>query len=319
MSVELFLNTDYFGELFPDSVMAARRFSALVQGLKKAIAYGAEDYLVSTENAAETPLAFDYTIRDWIGEKRNIDNAELVERELQRYFARRLDKTPFFEEHRYSGAEDFLSNEVTIEVNDTSETNSTATLAFLHSGILLSPALSVFTQPFIDCVVTNLDESGYPATIRCISDEVMAVEHARHIQRLGGFEVTYSADIWAHRIQLFPNIEFCARVENQLKALDQWHVVLERLFELESYSLNWRCGAFDFRQIPSKATGEGEQVRSNTKAKQERTFRCPDGQKRLFLWHLRATPGAIRIYFYPQEEEQRIIVGHIGAKPYYPA
>jgi len=44
----------------------------------------------------------------------------------------------------------------------------------------------------------------------------------------------------------------------------------------------------------------------------ERTFRCPDGQKRLFSWHLRLTPHAWRIHFYPDEQTKTLIIGYIG-------
>ncbi|MCI0528399.1 MAG: hypothetical protein L0Y56_13245, partial [Nitrospira sp.] len=43
----------------------------------------------------------------------------------------------------------------------------------------------------------------------------------------------------------------------------------------------------------------------------ERTFRSPDGEERIFSWHVRLTPGSWRIYFFP-EEAGKMIVGYIG-------
>lgn len=47
---------------------------------------------------------------------------------------------------------------------------------------------------------------------------------------------------------------------------------------------------------------------------EEHTFRCPGGEYRLFSWHARLTPGAWRIYFYPEETTRQVIIGHIGHK-----
>ncbi|MFT4924774.1 MAG: hypothetical protein ACI8WB_000858 [Phenylobacterium sp.] len=321
MATELFLNTAYVDELFVDSTMAAQGFSEAVFGLKKAISYGAANYLVSAADADNTLLAFDYTIRDWISDRRTKGETSLVDRDLQRYFARKLDSVPFCDEDLYANDNDFLTSEVEIRADGSVQANVSATLAFLRSGILLSPGLFVFNQPYVDAFVSALDESIKPVKVRCICSELTAVEHATHIQQLAGLEVACANDIWQNRTQLFPHLQFCSRVEKQLDSLHQWNVVLQRLFELEIYARHWRSGAFDEGGIPSKVTGEGEQVRANHRAKKERTFTCPDNQQRLFLWHSRATPGAIRIYFYPLEESQNkgVIIGHIGAKPYYPA
>ncbi|NRA92766.1 MAG: hypothetical protein HRU26_08795 [Psychroserpens sp.] len=318
MAIALFFNTSYFDDFFPDSTTAARRFSEVVLGLKTAISYGAENYLVSAVGATTTLLAHDYTVRNWISDRRTIDNSPVVDKDLQRYFASKLSRAPFFEEKQYKNNDNFLESEVELCVGGETAINIDATHALVHSGILLSPGLSVFTVANVDCSVIHIEDESYQSKVRCIGNERMAVEHSSYIQQHAGLKISCSYDIWINRAQFFPNLELCSRVEQQLNALDKWNVILERLFELEAYSFKWKSGAFDPDLIPSKTTGEGQQVRNNTKAKEARTFSCPDNQDRLFLWHQRATPGAIRIYFYPVEDEQRIIVGHIGAKLYYP-
>lgn len=84
--------------------------------------------------------------------------------------------------------------------------------------------------------------------------------------------------------------------------------VKKRLFELQKYSESWTEGNFDAKKL-SKATPESEATLR--KYSQEHTFNCPDGKSRIFSWHVRLTPLAWRIYFYP-ENHRKIIVGYIG-------
>ena len=84
------------------------------------------------------------------------------------------------------------------------------------------------------------------------------------------------------------------------------------MFELEDYSKKWIRGYFDSEALPSKATPESTS-RLN-KFTEKLTFACPDNTNRLFSWHLRFTPGAGRIYFFPVDNLKKIIIGYIGYK-----
>ena len=87
--------------------------------------------------------------------------------------------------------------------------------------------------------------------------------------------------------------------------------VVKRLFALEHYCQNWLPDtAFDKNQLPN-ATPES-QTRLQ-KYETEFTFLCPDGKERLFSWHMKLTPDAWRIHFYP-EKLGEIIIGYIGEK-----
>lgn len=320
LPVALFFNSNYFDVIFDNHFEAAKAFSKMVLGLKSAIQHGAHSYLVSAVGAPETLIAFDYTVRLWISDRRIHNNNYVIDRELQRYFASKLDKAPYSEEEFYIKDENFLANEVELTYEDRTSGNRSATLAFLSAGILVSPKLSVFSSAFLKCNVSNIDEETYESSLRCLVDNETCNEHSHHLRKIAGISIANSSDIWNFKTQFFPNLDFCERVKQQLQCMSQWNVVLARLFELEEYSKGWIDGAFDHQKIPSKASPEGEQVRSNQRAIKDRTFLCPDGESRTFFWHLRATPGALRIFFFPIEEgdEKRILIGHIGNKPYYP-
>ncbi|NAW64638.1 hypothetical protein [Photobacterium halotolerans] len=316
MSTAIFFNSQYFGRKYEDRLSAALSFSSLVQGLRLAVKSGAKDILASSTNALDVEIANNYTVRDWINDRGELDEGERIDRDEQRYFARRIDKTPFFEEAEFVKCDEYLECEVEICIDDKYVKNDAVTLALINSGILLSPPLAVFNSPFIKCKAIEI-EGEYDDMIRCIFDKDSIIEHLEHIQAKAGILIEQSKDLWLYREQLFPSIEFCARVEGQLQAINHFGVIFSRLCELEKYSSKWSEGAFIPDSIPSKVSGESESVRTDTKAIESRTFKCPDGEKRTFFWHLRATPGAIRIHFFPDEKDKKIIIGHIGEKLFY--
>ena len=88
--------------------------------------------------------------------------------------------------------------------------------------------------------------------------------------------------------------------------------VMRKLFELENFISNTKSDFFNADLIPSKATPESET--REKKHQNELTFTCSDGIDRLFTWHLRITPGAWRLHFYPLMKKRKIIIGYIGEK-----
>lgn len=126
-------------------------------------------------------------------------------------------------------------------------------------------------------------------------------------------EVLDGATLWSKREELFPNLQFCDSVKDQLLNLRAGDAMLtpieKRLSDLQAYAATWIDGAFDSDQIACKATPESEATLNQYA--QERTFTCPDGQDRIFSWHVRLTPLAWRIHFYPSKPGQ-VIVGYVG-------
>ena len=122
--------------------------------------------------------------------------------------------------------------------------------------------------------------------------------------------------LWLKRGEYFPHLSFCSAVENQLSPFHenhpQFNQIKKRLFEMEDYCRDWKSASFDHKKISSKVTPESD---TRMKQFQDRlTILCADEKKRLFSWHFRYTPGAGRIYFYPDAETKKIHVGYIGLK-----
>lgn len=320
MAVSLFFNEEYFDELFTCSIDAAKAFNKLVYGVMQAIRDGAKDYLVTSIHFRSVQLAVNYSINDWMNDKRiDQDNKPLVDRDLRLYFARKVDKSPYYEE--YPKDDKYLDCEIYVDIKGDEKGSVFLTRCYLDSGITVSPKISVFNSSTLNAKLYQATEADSEEIhIKCIVDEVTVLEHQQLIQSSAGYEITRSSDIWELRATLFPNLIFCGHIEEQLNKLEHWSVVLTRLNELQVYAMSWHEGPFNKDKIPSKVSGESQTVRNNRTARESRTFMCPDDQERIFYWHLRATPGCLRIHFYPDEDslDKNIFIGHIGEKLYYP-
>jgi hypothetical protein len=120
------------------------------------------------------------------------------------------------------------------------------------------------------------------------------------------------SEIWAHRRELFPNLEFCDSVEVDLSEIigpDERHSCVVRAFEdLENYCLQWRPGEpFQIRRLGA-ASGESEPTLK--KYGELRKFVCPDGEKRLFANHIKRGPW--RVHFREDSKSRKFLVGYAG-------
>ncbi len=110
---------------------------------------------------------------------------------------------------------------------------------------------------------------------------------------------------------LFPRLDFCDSVKDQVKNLGgdgrNFRAVMRGFWDLQKYCESWSGGGFDIHAL-SNASGESEPTL--VRYSNERTFRCPDGEFRLFDWHLKR--GDIRIYFFDFPNEMRLLVGYAG-------
>jgi hypothetical protein len=191
--------------------------------------------------------------------------------------------------------------------------------------LLDSIAISLRSSDYWDNPYVNVDFQYFEES----SDEIIATkeiikhvsqsnhvrEHLVWINRQIQRKINNGEVLWEQKEELFPNLLFCECVEKQLLDIKEsnplFKQIIKRLFELEEQTQKWTDGNFDINLLPSKVTPE-----SDTRLKkfqQQLTFQCPDGIYRLFDLHLRMTPGANRLYFYPIEP-QKLIIGYIGLK-----
>ena len=126
--------------------------------------------------------------------------------------------------------------------------------------------------------------------------------------------INSGADLWERKERIFPSLIFCDNVRKQLHALNEGDPLLKqfvnKLFELEVYCKNWIDGPFDPNLLPFKVTTES--TATLEAYGDDRKFRCPDGEDRIFSWHARLTPHARRLHFFPSADTRQIIIGYIG-------
>jgi hypothetical protein len=119
-------------------------------------------------------------------------------------------------------------------------------------------------------------------------------------------------ELWGDRVSLFPSLDFCDSVEHQIKTLGgsepRFRAVMRGLRELQHYCDTWDTGNFDIHRL---ANASGESQSTLNMYADERTFRSPDGEYRVFEWHLKR--GDTRIHFLDFPNPKRILVGYVGA------
>lgn len=119
------------------------------------------------------------------------------------------------------------------------------------------------------------------------------------------------SDIWKNRETLFPTLNFCAEVENQLNSFEStndssFKKAIRYLLNLENHMKEVRNGTKEFDQFPGDISNDGEATLK--KFSEERTFLKPNGVNEVFTLHCKL--GNVRIYF--TRNGENLIVGYIG-------
>ncbi|MBA3945172.1 MAG: hypothetical protein H0X37_11490 [Herpetosiphonaceae bacterium] len=182
-------------------------------------------------------------------------------------------------------------------------------------------ALSVLSNQCWDCSRINLEASQLDDSGEIVTSQIEVIhaaraphilEHLPWIEQHRQVDVRDGMDLWGQREELFPNLAFCEDVRRQLQQLRMGNpmleLVLKHIAELQHYAESWQSGSFDYTKIPGKVSPESESTLNQFS--KERTFRCPDGQERVFSWHLKINWQAWRIHFIP--EPGKIIIGYVG-------
>ena len=257
-------------------------------------------------------LALNYPIRRWLNDRE-------VDREERRFLRNLATKSPFSEDI------------VDVEIKDVQE--NTAISEFYYEGVLAiglgiaylldALSISILSESQWNCSRLNLDVLTIDENEELIHEEIELYhiscrdhvqEHTDWIQNRIKIPISDGVELWNSTEELFPRLEFCDSVGKQLQNIKRGQLELkwvrEALSLLDSCCQNWTSGSFSSEGYSIEISGES-QVTLNQYS-QERTFRCPDGQERLFEQHIKLRVCNWRIHFYPKEEPGKIIIGYIG-------
>ncbi len=136
-------------------------------------------------------------------------------------------------------------------------------------------------------------------------------DHTEWLRRIQTPPPANGSQLWNQRASLFANLDFCASVEDQLTALGgdgrPFRSAMRGLRDLQSYCESWSTGGIDIHALNNAS---GESAPTLQMYGEERTFQCPDGQYRLFEWHVKR--GDTRIHFFDFPAQKRLLVGYVG-------
>ncbi len=306
MDLEMVLNELSLRTPASDEEKARQLMSELISTVRQATASGVKRVLRTSGDINSVELAPGYPVARWRNDKG-------VDREERRFFITLTTKAPFWTDI----AEEIKDN---FDLSDVFHQGETARgLCFA----LISDALpvSLKSENRWDCsrlelAVTRLeDEELIEERLELVhaSRKHHVQEHAEWIKNRIRTEVLDGSDLWNRRDELFPSLEFCEDVSQQIQTLStsnpMLRQVVKRLFELEYYCKDWADEAFEPKSLRN-VSPESQVTLQNPKYSKERTFLCPDGKERVFSWHAKLSFGW-RIYFLPNEQ-RKIIIGYVG-------
>ena len=260
----------------------------------------------------------DYALRTYLFRDQTVKNNR-EQRAQRNYLQSLLTRTPYWDEQPEPRASQ------NPEIDEIEFTHNDQTCVMCGLGFTyLRDALAV-SLPSDPCwQVDNLLLKVISLSIisNSIPEEIVEIIHAslpKHIttheewirNRLRR-DIKNGTDLWDRRTSFFPSLTFCANVKRQIQTLSPtmlWPVV-GRLFDLQTHCERWTSGGFNTEGLPGTPSTESDVTLR--RFGQERTFRCPDGETRCFDWHVRLTPNAWRLYFFPCPEIKQMIIGYVG-------
>jgi len=298
----MFVNELSFHPPAVDQPTGRERATQFVHTLIASVQRGVPRILRTPCNFDALPLAHGYYWKDWRSDRR-------VEREVQQYFRLLASKSPFLQDEP-----DVESVWGEIDCLCQGQKAFGLKAAFVADGLAVSIVSSeTWDMPGVAYEIHELVNED----LSCRCEEVHHASTPGHVEQQADWiqqrirnSVEDGKDLWRHSRNFFPSLEFCPVVEDQMASLPKEVIpsIIRILFRLEAFCKDWQAGSFDRTKIGCHVTSESEPTLQQYAA--ERTFLCPDGERRRFRLH--AKVGSWRIYFDPAPGPGRMYVGYIG-------
>ncbi|HRB81194.1 MAG TPA: hypothetical protein PK614_02935 [Nitrospira sp.] len=283
--------------------------SELIKTSSFAASHGVARVLHSEPNVHSLNIADGYPLARW-------RNDEDVPREERQYFRSLITKSPLVMVELEDG-----EGESSLPPEYLFDNQAAKGLGFAFEGNRV--AISLQSKPdwnksILEIIVQSLSADG---DLEISNGKVHHASHRSHITENLGWIKRYTTsklssgrDLVRRRGELLPSLEFCSTALEQLEGLTQssphFIQIVKHLLAFQEYCENWTAEMFVSSSFPGKITKESGPTLQLYGA--ERTFVCPDGRQRLFVWHARITPEAWRIYFEPQVERRALTIAYIG-------
>lgn len=302
MRPEMFLNELSFATPTHDEPTARKWADDLVRTMAGATRLGVGRALHLPANFYTLPLAIGYCWLQWLDDGR-------VDRESRQYFRSLATKMPFLcgdpeDQEAWGDMDCFYNGQTALGLK----------AAYVADGL----AVSLQSAPCWDADMVLCE-------VQQVTDELVDVrkERFRHAARPSHLDlhrawvqqrlqsmVADGHELWRRASEFFPLLTFCKTVKGGMEALpaEALPSVVRGLCILNGYCAGWQSGAFCPKALGCDVSPESDSTLNKYGA--ERTFMCPDSQRRTFSWH--AKPGRWRIYFDPDAGPGRLLVGYVG-------
>lgn len=301
-SFDLVFNDHSVMPMAEDAHAVAARMRGLVDVLIDAPDHGLNGTLRIPEEFHLLRLMEDWTINDWI-------SSPATARDEREFILRLATSSPFLANE----PADLMDRASRCEVMIGQTSSMALHAAYLLDIPLVSLNHSHWSAPRLDAGVTVLDDEGEIDSDVTHLINLASVDHFTiHDQWIGNRRqrnVPNPSAVWNQRATLFPSLEFCPSVQNQLLAIpanaDLFPQVVDRLFDLQR--LAGLGAAFNKNAFRTKCSPTSQATFDNFGFYY--TFKRSTDQTVLCGWHL-YLPDGNRVYF--ADNAGAWIVGHVG-------
>jgi hypothetical protein len=260
---------------------------------------GSNRVLITPPNFLQYPIGEGHTIGRWLKKKRG---DEPKWRRIILLLDKRRDFASF----------DFQDNDT--DYRYAGDSVSGLALAHLEDGLAISfcsdEKWNLSLVGFEKHWVTDSDVEKCALTVTHASRAAHLESHVEWLKRWTAGPLN-GKELWACRAELFPSLVFCDSVEEQVCGLSggetRFKVASRAFAALQRYCDSWDTPNFDIHRL---GNASGESLSTLNRYSEERTFECPDGEKRVFQWHLKK--GDTRIHFFEFPATKTILVGYVG-------
>lgn len=288
---------------------------------------------IQSKNVGLSPVLVDETIdkswfrlaltnhyfwQDWYNQNKDGDNRERIQA-----FRSIATQSPLFSTSDMDAGADLFE----VSFHGTSDYSAIRAAAWHDAPLASFPTRELWIRSPLDVKVETLDITGEiittPKGLLNFYDLSIFEKELPHLIEQQNARVRSGKEIYEKRDELYPNITFCGKAQQQLNSWSAQTAILTQVKEsltiLNGFSEKWRNGEFFHYSAEAliesglnhQVSGESTSVMDNSRLRSEREFWLPEGRKVVFEDHIKLSHG-YRIHFYPDTRSKHIYVGYIG-------
>lgn len=307
MEIEMVFNELSADSLKCDKFQAKDLMAKLVMTLQASTKAGVSRSFRTRDDMNSIELAPEYSIAKW-------RNDPDVERELTSFLRSLNNRSPYCDNAIVAIQSQFDLVDVSF--------NEQKSEGLRFAAITQSIAISLASNPEWDksTLLLDLEEIEPDGGIVCSKIEIKHASSQQHIEEIIPWireqissDIEDGRQLWLERSKLFDRIDFCDCVEKQLIDILAGDPKLIHIINILSI-FNQKCQSWDAGSLSLEGldeSGESESTMNNSNFRKKRTFRCPDGQDRVFDRHIKLKFCNWRVHFL-SESPGRVIIGYVG-------